>query len=278
MAEGAGFSDQWRREEKEERERLRQLEVRLDSLKGRRHELLGQVRSLSSKQHELYNRGRAPQTEAERMYHEFGELGRHLAELRRGVQKAREDFENAVIRRRELVLTFDRGERLNPEQVRREIAELELRQQTRALPLEEENALIAELRRKVQALKEFETRKELVEKHEVQRREADATIVAARAEIDRMLKEMDVARAEREKRKAGIPTNLEAAGAAVAEMREAGRTRAELMAQVDTLSREIAEIEREGRDLLARYHQRQEIAREIMREYARPLHDSEPSD
>ena len=278
MAEGAGFSDQWRREEKEERERLRQLEVRLDSLKGRRHELLGQVRSLSSKQHELYNRGRAPQTEAERMYHEFGELGRHLAELRRGVQKAREDFENAVIRRRELVLTFDRGERLNPEQVRREIAELELRQQTRALPLEEENALIAELRRKVQALKEFETRKELVEKHEVQRREADATIVAARAEIDRLLKEMDVARAEREKRKAGIPTNLEAAGAAVAEMREAGRTRAELMAQVDTLSREIAEIEREGRDLLARYHQRQEIAREIMREYARPLHDSEPSD
>ncbi len=271
MAHGTGFSDQWRRAEREERDRLRELEVRLDSLQGRRRQLLGEVRSLSSKQHELYDQHQGPHAEAERLYHESGELGHRLAQLRRACEKARQGLEEAVIRRRELVLTFDRSERLNPEQVRREIAELELRQQTRALPLEDENALIAELRRKTKALHEFETRKELAVQHEQQRREADVAIVAARAEIDRILHDMDVVRGERDKRKGEIPATLEAAGAAVAEMRVAGRTRAELVTQVEALNREIADVEREGRELLAKLKARQEVAREILEEYARPL-------
>ncbi len=270
MPEGIGFSDQWRKAEREERDRLRQLESRLDALHGQRRELLAQVRSLSSRQQELYRQGQGPQTEAERLYHESGELGRQLSQLRRAAERARQAMESAVIRRRELVLTFDRHERINPEQLRREIAELELRQQTRALPIEEENALIAELRRKTKAVQEFETRRDQVAQHEVQRKEADTAILAARAEIDRILKEMEAVRGERDRRKAEIPVNLEAAGAAVAEMRTAGRSRAELTAQLDALGREIAEIEKEGRELLRRYHERQELAREIMREYARP--------
>ncbi len=271
MAHGVGFSDQWRKAEREERDRLRALETRLDALQGQRRQLLGEVRALSSRQHELYDQHQGPQAAAERLYHESGELGRQLGHLRRSVEKARQGLEDAVIRRRELVLTFDRNERLNPEQVRREIAELELRQQTRALPIEEENALIAELRRKSKALQEFEARKELAAKHVQQRQEADAAIVAARGEIDKILKEMDQVRGERDKRKGEIPASLEAAGAAVAEMRAAGRSRAELMAQVDALSRDIAEVEREGRELLAKLRARQEAAREILEEYSRPL-------
>jgi len=274
MSYGVGFSDQWRRAEKEERDRLRQLEARLDTLRGLRHDLVGQLRTITSKQHELYSRREGPQSAAERLYQESGELGRRLGELRRACERARQGLEEAVIRRRELFLTFAPGERLNPEQVRREIAELELRQQTRALPLDEENALIAELRKKAQALKEFETRKELVAKHDEQRREADAAILAARTELDRLVKEMDLVRAERDKRKVEIPANLEAAGAATAEMRALGRSRAELAEKLEPLEREIVEVEREGRALLARYRQRQEDAREIMREYARPLPSS----
>jgi len=233
--------------------------------------LLDHVRALSSKQRELYSRGQGPQSEAERLYQESGELGRHLAGLRRSCEEARSKLEEAVIRRRELVLTFDRGERLNPDQVRREMAQLELRQQTRALPIEEENALIARLRQMAKDLQQFELRKEAAAEHEIQRRAADAAIVAARAEVDRIVGEMEVARTERDKRRVEIPAKLEAAGSVVAEMRVAGRTRAELMPEVEALGREIAEVEREGRELLARYRQRQEIAREILAEYARPL-------
>jgi uncharacterized coiled-coil DUF342 family protein len=265
------FSEQWQREEREERDRLRQLEARLNPLLDQRRALVAEIRGLSSKQQELYNRRQAPQAEAERLHEEFGQLGRRLGELRGACERARQKLEEAVVRRRELVLTFDRGERLNPEQVRREMAELELRQQTRALPIDEENALIAELRQKAKDLKQFESRKEIAAEHEKQRREADAAIIAARAEVAKAVEEMEVARSERDKRRVEIPAKLEAAGAIVAEMRVAGRSRAELMAQLDALGREIAEVEREGRALLARSRQRREDAREILREYARPL-------
>ena len=277
MPSRAGFSEQWQREEKAERERLRQLENRLNGLLDRRRELLGQVRALTSKQHELYYGQHGPQAEAERLHHETGQLGRRLAELRSARDKARQALEDAVIRRRELLLTFDRGDRLNPEQLRREIAELELRQQTRALPIEEENALIAELRQKAKDLQQYEARKEVAVEHERQRKEADAAILAARAEIDRIAKEMEAARSEREKRRSEIPANLEAAGAVVAELRTVGRSRAELMTQVDALNREIAEVEREGRELMARTRQREEDARLILEEYSRPLSPSDPS-
>ena len=239
MPSRAVLSEQWQREDREERDRLRQLEGHLNSLLDRRHDLIGQVRALSSKQQELYNRRQTPQAEAEQLHQEYGQLGRRLTELRKAIEGGRQKLEEAVVRRRELVLTFDRGERLNPDQLRREMAELELRQQTRALPIEEENALIAELRQKAKDLKQFEARKEIAAEHERQRREADGTIVAARAEVERIAEEMEAARSERDKRRAGIPAKLEAAGAIVAEMRAAGKARAELMTQVDALGREI---------------------------------------
>jgi uncharacterized coiled-coil DUF342 family protein len=271
MRSRPGFSEQWQREERAERDRLRQLENRLNALLDQRRELIGHVRALSSKQQELYYGRHGPQAEAERLHNESGELGRHLAQLRSARDRARQTLEDAVIRRRELVLTFDRGERLNPEQLRKEMAELELKQQTRALPIEEENALIAELRQKAKDLLHYESRKEIAVEHERQRKEADAAILAARAEIERIVREMEAARVERDKRRAEIPANLEAAGAVVAELRTVGRSRADLMTQVDALSREISDVEREGRELLARTRQREEDARLIMEEYSRPL-------
>jgi len=265
------FSEQWQREEREERDRLRQLEARLNALLDQRRPLVAQVRELSAKQQELYNRRQTPQAEAAQLHHETGEFGRKLSELRNACEAARRRLEEAVIRRRELVLTFDRGERMNPEQLRREIAELELRQQTRALPIDEENALIAALRQKAKDLQQIVARKEVAAEHERQRKEADAAITEARAEVARLVQEMATARTERDKRRAEIPARLEAAGAVVAEMRAAGKARAELMAQLDVLGREIADVEREGRELLAKARQRREDAREIMKEYKRPL-------
>ncbi len=270
MAPRAVLSEQWQREDREERDRLRQLEGRLNELLDRRRDLIAQVRALSTKQKELYNQRQAPQADVERLHDEFAHLGKLLPELRRGCEKARQQLEEAVVRRRELVLTFDRTERQNPDQVRKAMAELELRQQTRALPIEEENALIAELRQKAKDLEHIESRKAIAAEHERQRREAEETIVAARAEVERIVAEMALARTERDKRMVEIRAKLGTAGALVAEMRAAGRSRAELMTQVDGLSREIDSIEREGRELLARSRTRREDARRILKEYERP--------
>ena len=270
MPSRALLSEQWQREDREERDRLRQLEARLNTLLDRRHELMGQVRTLSAKQKDLYNRRQVPQADVERLHDEHGQLGKGLSELRRACEKARQTLEEAVVRRRELLLTFDRSERQNPDQLRREIAELELRQQTRALPIEEENALIAELRQKAKDLQHVESKKAIAAEHERQRHVAEETIVAARAEVDRLVEAMATARSERDKRMVEIRTKLEAAGAMVAEMRAAGRARADLMTEVDTVSREIAEVEREGRELMARSRTRREDARKIMQEYSRP--------
>ncbi len=266
MPSRALLSEQWQREDREERDRLRQLEGRLNTLLDQRHALIGQVRALSAKQKDLYNRRQVPQAEVERLHDEFGQLGKHLSELRSGCEKARQKLEESVVRRRELVLTFERSERQNPEQLKREIAELELRQQTRALPIEDENALIAELRSKAKELQHIESRKAIALEHEKQRREAEEAIVAARLEVDRLVEEMAKARADRDKHMVDIRAKLEAAGAMVAEMRTAGRARAELMTQVDTVSREIAEVEKEGRELLARSRTRREDARKILQE------------
>lgn len=270
MPSRAVLSEQWQREDREERDRLRQLEGRLNTLLDRRRELINQVRSLSAKQKELYNQRQAPQAEVEHLHDEFAQLGKLLSELRGSCERARQKLEDAVVRRRELVLTFDRTERQNPDQLRKSMAELELRQQTRALPIDEENALIAELRQKAKDLEHIESRKAIAVEHERQRHEAEETIVASHAEVDRIVEAMGKARAERDKRMVEIRAKLEAAGALVAEMRAAGKARAEVMTEVDALSREIAEVEREGRELLQRSRTRREDARRIMKEYERP--------
>ncbi len=270
MASRSVLSEHWQREDREERDRLRQLEGQLNTLLDRRHELMTQVRTLSAKQKELYNRSQAPQAEVEKLHDEYGQLGKLLSELRKEVERARQRLEDSVVRRRELVLTFDRTERQNPEQIRKAMAELELRQQTRALKIEEENALIAELRQKAKDLEHIESRKAIALEHERQRHEAEEAITASRAEVEQLVGAMATARTERDKRMVEIRAKLEAAGAMVAEMRTAGRARADVMAQVDVLSREIGEIEREGRELLARARVRREDARRIMKEYERP--------
>ncbi len=271
MPRDFGLSDQWRREARAERDRLHQLEARLDPLLVHRRELLRQIRELSTKERELDARRRVPQAEAERLFQESGEIGRRYAGLRTAREGARHNLEEAVVRRRELAPSLEPWEQLNPDRVRREIAELELRQQTKALTLDEENALIAELRKKAKDLERFLTHKEQAEAHARQRHEAEAAIAVGRAELARIAQEMEAARSERDQRRAEIPAQLGVAGNVVAELRETHRLLEERRSEWEGLTREIAEVEKEGRALLARIRQREEDEREILREYDRPV-------
>jgi uncharacterized coiled-coil DUF342 family protein len=265
------------REERDDRQKLRALESRFETLLGRRRTLLGELRRLSSEQRELFDKRQEPQAEVEKLYEIHGQLGRRLSELRSARDQARHRVEEAIVRKRELLLTFDRSERERPELIRREIAELELRQQTRALPIAEENALVARLRRRSADLKEAEARVQVVAAHESLRKEADFAVAAARAEADRLGEEFRIARLERDKAMAEIRARLQTAGGLVAELRAKGKARAEVIQELDATSKEIDAVDREGRELLARSRARRTEALRTLRQYSgrrRPAEDA----
>lgn len=263
------LSDEDEQAERDERARLRTLDAKLSTLFRQRQELITEMRHLSGEQKALYDRRQAPQVEVEALYHEHGQIGHRIVELRKARDAARVVFQEAVVRLRELKLSFAPGERVHPDQLRREIAELELRQQTRALPLDEENALIARLRQRMQELKEAEARAGVVAEHVRALKEAEARVSAAHVEVERLGQEMVKARAERDGKMAEVRSKLEVAGGLVAELRAKGRARADVMAQVDAVSREMAELEREGRQILEQSRARRDEARKTLRTYSR---------
>lgn len=269
------LSDEEAREEREDRNRLRALDARLDALHRQREPLFAEMHRLGGEQRALYDRRQAPQETVERLYREHSDLGRRIAELRSERDRARTHLDQAVIAMRELRLEIGRGERVRPDNLRREIAELELRQQTRALTLEEENALIAQLRARARALKEAEARADLLAENERRRKAAEEKVAEARAQVEALGKTMAETRATRDAKMTEIRSTLESAGALVAQMRAKGKERAELMGRADAIGREIADLEREGRKILGAARTRRDRARRTARTY---MHHNEPAE
>jgi len=268
VAPRALLSDEEEREDREEREKLRTIDTKLRSLFERREDLLAEVRRISSEQKATYDRRQVPQTEVERLYEEHNALGKRITEIRNARESARKKVEEAIIHVREVRLTFAPGERVRPDQIRKEISELELRQQTRALPLDEENKLIALLRQRTQELKQAEARTAIVVAHQQKLKEAETALAAAREDFERRGKELLAAKAERDAKMTAVRDKLRVAGEMIATLREKGRARAELLAKVDALSREMNELEREARTLLAKARSRREQARRMLRAYS----------
>jgi chromosome segregation ATPase len=254
--------------ERDARSSLRSIDQRLRSLVDQRRTLIVEMRRLSAEQKELYDRRQAPSAEVERLYQEHGTLGKRIAELRPARDRARQAVEEAVVALRELRLSFAPGERERPEQIRREIAQLELRQQTHALPLDEENALIAQLRQRHKDLKAAEARTQVVAEHERLRKEAEARVVAARAAVERITLEGLELRKQRDAKMAEVRAKLVDAGEAVARLRAKGKERAAVMDRVDAISREMDALERDGRKLLGEVRARREEARRTVRAYS----------
>jgi len=261
------LSDEEEREDREDREKLRSLDTKLRSLFDRREELIVEVRRLASEQKAIYDRREAPQAEVEKLYDEHHQLGKRIAELRTARESARKKVEEAIVHVREARLSFAPGERVRPEQMRKEIQQLELRQQTRALPIEEENALIALLRQRSQELKQAEARSAVVAEHQQKLKEAEAALVAAREEFLTRGKELTGAKTERDSKMVAVRAKLEVAGGLIASLREKGRARSELITKIDAISREMDGLEREARQLLARSRSRREQARRMLRVY-----------
>jgi uncharacterized coiled-coil DUF342 family protein len=264
------LSEEEEQKDRDDRDRLQEMERKFRSLETRRGTLIEEMHRLSSEQKALYDRRQAPQQEVERIYEEHGALGKKLMELRSAREKARRHLEAAIVAVRELRLAFPTTERVRPEQLKREIADLEHKQQTSALPLDEENALVVRIRERTRELKTAETRAATVAEHEKQRKEADARVRACRAEVDRLGAEFAQAKADRDAMMASIRTKLEAAGTLVAEMRARGKARAELMEKIDGMSREMATLDEEARRIYGESRARREEAQRTLRAYTRP--------
>jgi colicin import membrane protein len=264
------LSDEEEQRERDDRQHLQELERRFRSIESRRAELLDEARRLSAEQKALYDRRQAPQEEVERIYAEHAALGQRLTEVRTARERARRHLDAAVIALREMRSAFPAAERVRPDQLRREIAELELKQQTSALPLDEENALVERIRERTRVLKTAESRSAAIAEHEKQRKEAETRVRACRAEVDRLGAELARAKADRDDRMTAIRAKLEAAGNLVAEMRAKGRARADLMAKVDAMSREMADLDHEARRIHGAARARREEAQRTLRAYTRP--------
>ena len=65
-----------------------------------------------------------------------------------------------------------------------------------------------------------------------------------------------------------VRDKLQVAGALIASLREKGRARAEAIEKVDAVSREMDELEREARRLLARSRSRRDQARRMIGTYS----------
>jgi len=261
------LSDQEEREDRDDRDRIRTLDTKLRSLFDRREAMILEVRKITSEQKSIYDRRQEPQVEVERLYEEHHLLGRRIAELRSARETARKKVEDAVVNVREARLSFAPGERVRPDQIRKEIAELELRQQTRALPIDEEYALIALLRQRSHDLKQAEARTAVVASHQQKLKDAEAALVAAREEFATRTQELAAAKTDRDSKMMAVRAKLEVAGGLIATLREKGKARAELVAQIDALSRDMDTLDREARQLLARSRSRRDQARRTLRAY-----------
>jgi len=262
------LSDQEEREDREDRDRLHAIDAKLKTLFDRREDLIAEVRKISSEQKAIYDRRQAPQLEVERLYEEHNALGKRIAELRSAREKARKKVEDAIVQVREVRLTFAPGERVRPDQIRKELAQLELRQQTHALPIDEENALIALLRQRAQELKQAEARTATVEAHQRKLAEAESALTAARGEFEASGKTLQAAKTERDAKMSAVREKLQVAGSLIASLREKGRARAEAVEKVDAVGREMDELEREARKILARSRSRRDLARRMLRAYS----------
>lgn len=268
------LSEEAEREEATEREEFYRAEGKIRELRGRRQSLVDEVRQLSAEQKALYDARQPGQQALEATHSAHQELGRALGDLRRQRDGARAAMEQALVALREFRADLPKGDHPHPEQIRREIRDLEMRQQTTALPIAEENQLIDRLRSLTRQLSEAEKSKAAVDDRQRKLKELDLALATHRAEADRLQHELGRAHAERDRTMQSMRDQLVQAGKLVAELREKGRRRADVMAKLDAMNRDVMGLEREADRLAQRSRDRHNEAKQTVRDYNRNVRES----
>jgi uncharacterized coiled-coil DUF342 family protein len=268
---GPPLSEEEEREDRADRDALDKVDAKLRELRPRRQRVLDDVRRLSDEQRDLFN-SRAPRLASlESVHNEHQALGRDLSAIRRDRDAARRAVDDCLGKLREFRSMAPKGDHANPAQIRREIADLEMRQQTHALPIAEENALIGHLRELTRSLEGAEKSKAAVDDRQRQQHDLETALNAARKEVDRLGGELARVHTERDRRMQSIREQLIVEGKLVADIREKARQRGALMEKLEELNRDVIGFEREGDRLVARQRDRRHEARQSIRDYNRSV-------
>jgi uncharacterized coiled-coil DUF342 family protein len=268
VGERGYLSAEAEREEVEARTKFRMAEGRLRQLHLERQGLLDRVHKLAADQKAIYDRRLPMESRLEALHHEHRVLGRRTVELRSQRDAARRKAEEALVQLRIARSQRKPEDRLGPQQLRREMARLEERQQTMALPIAEENALIDQIRELSHRLKDAEQRQDAVVQQGVRLKTLEDEWKALRETADRLGAEAQAARVGRDEKMAAMQAVLVEVGQAVAETRSLGRARGEAMDQLEVVGRQIRDLEREMDRLHAQSRARRDEARRAIREYA----------
>ena len=274
MTPGPPLSEEEETAERSDRDELRRLEGKIREMRPRRQGLVEEVRRLSDEQHDLV-RTRAPRQAALDATHaEHQALGRELANLRRQRDEARRKLDAALVNVREFRALTPKGEHAPPEHLRREIAELEMRQQTHALPIAEENALILRLRELTKSLQASEKERAVVDERHAKLKALETALTDARREVDRLGGDLAKAHTERDRRMQAMREHLLEDGRLVAAIRDMARARGAAMERLEAANREVIQLERSADALVARLRGRRKEARDNIRDYNRTVRDS----
>ncbi|MCI4341025.1 MAG: hypothetical protein L3K11_01405 [Thermoplasmata archaeon] len=270
----AHLTEEDERAERDARDRLRHADHRLQELRTRRAKLLEEVRRLSDEQRALYD-SRAPKEEkVEEFHREYQAMGHDLADLRGRRDALRPQLSALVAQLRQRPPPGRENGRGRPEQIRREIERLELHQQTVALPIADENAVIDRTRALRKELLEAEKEAAAVTGELAARGSLEEQLRQMRSEFERLGQELDRMRALRNQRFDSVKAQLVSVGQVVGEIREKARQRAELFRTVDELNRQMVEADREIREALQASRERRREARDTIGSHNRGVRDT----
>lgn len=258
-----------REEDRAERRRLDQLDAKIRELRPKRQALIQELLRLSEEQREMFNSRAPQQARLEELNETHRRLGRDLGSLRSELDRARHTRDERLAVVRELRSSLPKSARSPVDQLKKEMVKLELQQQTRAVPLEEENALIDRMRqlRKEVAVAESEAAE--VTKRVDALRGAESAFELARAEVERLRKALDDQRAARDRAMESLKGELVAAGQAMARVREKAQARGTVRRELDDIDRTLRGMEREFDDLRRQYRARRGEARRLVVEHNR---------
>jgi uncharacterized coiled-coil DUF342 family protein len=269
MPARAHLSEEAEKEESEERVKLRALQSKLRDLRDRRQMALAEVRKLSDEQKVLYDERHPGEEQVEKLHFEYRDLGRKLSEARQARDEGRRHLDEALAAVREFRASLPREEHARPDQIRREMRDIEHKQQTTALPLSEENALIDRLRKLTKELVEAERDQGVQAERHLKLKELEKNLAERRAAFGKLSEAFDKVKVDRDARMTAIRARLVDAGQLVAAIRAKATARRAAMDKLRAISTQGDEIEREVDRLMRNSRERRQEARQAISEYRR---------
>lgn len=268
------LSEQDERDEREGYEKLRATESKLRELWSRRDALLTQVHALSDQQKALFDARQPQQQRLEETHDEHQHMGHQLADLRRQRDDARRRLDEAVATARMQRPVGPRGPpAARPDQIERELAQLARRQETTALPLAEENALIDRMRALQKQLESAQHDVAAVKVQQDALRAKDEAVRAAHLEVERLGAELAKVKTARDRLMESMRAQLLQVGQLVAQVREKARERGQVMERLDALMADVRRLEKEADGLVAASRQRRQEARRTVVDHNREVRD-----